>query len=119
MANFPVLNSGAIAQYPMSVAYRQSVEVIRFLDGTDQRFLAQGQMFRSWSIDLMLLSEDELEQIRSFFESQAGDYSCFVFPDPISGAGVANCRIGSPELELQWEGFNATAGNLWVVETNG
>ena len=55
MATFPILSSGAIAQYPTPLKTGQAAQVIRFLDGSDQRYLAQGKMLRSWEIQLDLI----------------------------------------------------------------
>ena len=43
MSTFPLLKSGAVSQYPTTVTQAQPVQVIRFVDGTDQRFSLAGQ----------------------------------------------------------------------------
>lgn len=119
MATFPLLSTGAVSQYPLPAMLGQPVQVIRFLDGLDQRFLLQGRSFRRWQIRLDLLNEAELQQIESFFEAQSGDYSTFTFPDPFTGAAVTNCRIGEPLLSTDYSSFDAGSTSFWVVETNG
>lgn len=119
MATFPSLSSGAIAQYPLIFGVSQGTSVIRFIDGSDQRFLIQGKQLRSWQIRVELLSDTEMEQLETFFDSQQGAYSTFTFPDPISGTDVPNCRIGSAELTTVYAAAGAGSASIWVVETNG
>lgn len=118
-AIFPSLHSGAVAQYPVSMITGQSTQIVRFLDGTDQRYLQQGRFFRSWQIKLNLLNETEIAQIEAFFISQQGDYSSFSFPDPFSGAVVANCRLASSGLGSQYVDVDSASTSIWVIETNG
>ena len=93
--------------------------MIRFIDGSDQRFRIQGKQLRSWQIKLELLSEAEMAQLELFFDTQQGAYSPFTFPDPVSGLAVANCRIGSSELATVYGAPEAGSATIWVVETNG
>ncbi len=44
MANFPTLNTGAVAQHPFPLNTGRGAHVIRFLDGSDQRYLTQARM---------------------------------------------------------------------------
>ncbi len=119
MAIFPVLSSGAIAQYPSSLVAGQAAQVIRFLDGSDQRYLTQGRMLRSWEIRLDLLNESEIQQLESFFSLLHGDYSSFVFPDPFTGTGVVNCRLGAPTFLSEYLGVDISSTSFWVIETHG
>ncbi len=119
MAIFPTLSTGAVTQYPAVFADSQSVQVIRFSDSADQRFLMQGRTFRRWQIRLDLLNEEELAEIEGFFAAQQGDYGAFLFPDPVSGANVANCRLASPGFTSAYVGVDAGSISLVVMETNG
>jgi hypothetical protein len=119
MATFPLLSSGAITQYPAPQVTGQGVDVIRFMDGTDQRYLTQGRQLRRWQIRLDLLNGTETQQIESFFTAQQGDYSTFAFPDPFSGTAVPKCRIGTAELVTQYVAVDAASTSFWVIETNG
>ena len=118
-ATFPLLNSGAVAQYPTAVVTGQNVQAIRFLDGSDQRYLQQGRQLRSWQIKLTLLNEEEIARLEAFFVAQQGDYAPFSFPDPFSGAVVTNCRLGAPGMESTYVGVDTGEMTLWVIETNG
>jgi hypothetical protein len=119
MTTFPLLNSGAVTQYPAPLTSGQAVQVIRFVDGVDQRYLMQGRTFRQWEIQLNLLTDIELQQLEAFFLAQQGDYTAFVFPDPISGTNVPNCRFGTSSLLTEYDGVNASSTSFWVIETNG
>ncbi len=119
MAMFPLLNSGAVTQYPAPQVTGQSVDVIRFIDGADQRYLTQGRQLRRWEIRLDLLNGSEIQQIESFFTGQAGDYSTFAFPDPFSGANVPNCRMGAPALLTEYTAVDTASTSFWVIEING
>ena len=117
MTIFPLLSSGAVTQYPTPMTSGQAVEVIRFVDGSDQRYLMQGRTFRQWEIQLSLLTDDELQRLEAFFLAQQGDYSPFIFPDPISGTNVPNCRFGNSSLLTEYDGVNASSTSFWVIET--
>jgi hypothetical protein len=117
--DFPKLSSGAVAQYGSPMGSVWSAQIIRFLDGSDQRFLSSDRPFRRWLIDLRLLNESEVAAIEAFFNASSGEFSSFTFPDPMSGLGVPNCRIGSPELISEYLGVDIAATSMWVVETNG
>jgi hypothetical protein len=116
---FPTLSSGAVTQYGSPIGFVWPAQVIRFVDGTDQRFLACGNVFRRWAIDLRLLNESEIAALEAFFAAMSGEYLTFTFPDPISGTNVANCRIGAPELISNYQDVDIAATSLWVVETHG
>lgn len=118
MAKFPILSSGAVTQYPTPLTTGQAAQVIRFLDGSDQRYLAQGKMLRSWEIRLNLLSEMEMQLIEAFFTSQQGDYSPFIFPDPLTRSNVPNCRLGAAGLISEYVGVDANSTSFWVLETH-
>ncbi len=119
MANFPLLSSGAVTQYPTGLTNGQAVQVIRFLDGSDQRYMSQGKILRQWQIRLNLLNDTEIDQLEGFFTAQQGDYSSFTFPDPVSGTNVVNCRLASPGLVSEYLGVDVSATSLVVMETNG
>ena len=119
MAIFPTLSTGAVAQYPVSVEVGQSVQVLHFLDGSDQRFLNQGRQYRRWQIHLDLLNESEMNQLEAFFLAQQGEYSLFDFPDPISNQNVPNCRLGAAGMANDYAGIDNGSSTLWVIETNG
>lgn len=119
MAGFPVLSSGAVTQYPAPLTSGQGAQVIRFIDGSDQRYLMQGRTLRQWEIRLDLLNDDEIQQMEAFFLAQNADYDTFMFPDPFSGTGVPNCRFGSPQLTTDYVATGVNSTSIWVIETYG
>ncbi len=119
MATFPLLSSGAVAQYPTAVSNGQATRAIRFLDGSDQRYLTQGRSYRQWRIRLDLLNETEIWQLETFFSAQQGDFATFVFPDPISGTYVPNCRFAVAGFVSVYVGVDVSSASLMVMETNG
>lgn len=91
--SFPALKTGAVAQYPSDRAVQASAQVFRFLDGSEQRFLAFGAPLHKWRIQLNLLDERELIALEQFFASQAGRSGSFTFTDPWDGTVYANCSF--------------------------
>jgi phage-related protein len=119
MSTFPLLETGAVTQYPAYSGSAQSVSVVRFLDASDQRWRSQGRAFRRWQINLQLLSDNEVTALEAFFEGHLGEYMPFVFTDPFTGESVPNCRLGDAEMTTQYDGPNSGATAVWIVETNG
>lgn len=119
MPRFPLLETGAVMQYPAPVTNGQAAQVMRFLDGSDQRYLTQQRQLRQWEIRLDLLSDQEVQELEAFFSAQSGDYEAFTFPDPFSGADVANCRFGSPQMQTEYVANGVHSISIWVIETNG
>ena len=119
MANFPILSTGAVTQYPTGLTSAQNAHVIRFLDGSDQRYLMQGKSLRQWQIRLDLLNETEVQQVEAFFIDVQGDYLPFDFPDPVSGKMVPSCRLAAPGLVSEYLGVDNSATSFWVIETYG
>ena len=104
MANFPALKTGAVAQYPSDRQQNFSTTVLRFLDGSEQRFPSYGATLRRWVIRLDLLDESELTALEEFFETQGGRAGTFSFTDPFDGTVYASCSFDSDELELTFGG---------------
>jgi hypothetical protein len=119
MNTFPALSSNAVTQYPAAVEYSQGVQVLGFLDGSDQRYLQQAKMLRLWRINLSQLNESEMQQIESFFATQQGTYSPFIFPDPFTGMNVNNCRFAASTIVTNYQNVANGATVCWVIETNG
>jgi hypothetical protein len=119
MLTFPALSTGAVAQFPLPLSYTAPTEIIRFIDGTDQRFPSRGKTFRGWHVQLAFVNEDEIYQIESFFEALGGQYALFSFPDPYSGQVVPNCLLGEGALITDYLATDLSSSTFWVVETNG
>lgn len=97
MATFPVLKTGAVAQYPLDCGVRYSTQAVRFMDGSQQKFRLIGVRLRRWTLKLDLLDEDELGAVIAFIEQQGS--ATFAFPDPLTGDNVATCMISGQQFD--------------------
>jgi phage-related protein len=93
MSAFPTLKTGAVLQYPAQKEVQFSTTVLRFIDGSEQRFRNYQTPLHRWMIRLELLDESELHQLREFFRTQGGAAGSFAFTDPWDGTNYANCSI--------------------------
>jgi hypothetical protein len=111
MSHFPTLKTGAVQQYPAQKSIQFATEIVRFLDGSEQRFRSYESALRRWVIRLELLDEIELHALREFFRNLEGSSGSFSFTDPWDGASHANCSFELDELteELSDEGRGSTA----------
>ena len=119
MATFPALKTGAVAQYPSDRQPSFSTQVVRFLNGSEQRFPAFGTALRQWVIRLDLLDESELTILQLFFVSQGGRAQVFTFTDPFDGTVYTSCSFGSDVLELSFNGPQQGQATVTVVENRG
>ena len=103
MATFPMLKTGAVAQYGSERSRQFSTTVLRFLDGSEQRFPGYGTALLQWVIRLDLLDESELENLEQFFESEGGRAGNFSFTDPWDGTVYPSCSFASDDLVLQFQ----------------
>ena len=60
MPDFPQLRTGAVIQYPARRHFSFATRVLRFIDGTEQRFRLWPSVLHQWVIRLDLLTEEEL-----------------------------------------------------------
>lgn len=116
MTTFPALSSGAIAQYPLQINFSWITQVVRFLDGTDQRCIVRARRLRYWVIKLSLLNDSELAQLEEFFDGQQGNFGLFNFPDPSSDQVIPNCRLASPQFSCLYVGPDHGSAGLTVME---
>jgi phage-related protein len=104
VASFPTLKTGAVAQYPSDQVQSFSTQVMRFLDGSEQRFPGYGATLHRWAIRLDLLDESELAGLEQFFESEGGRAGSFSFTDPFDGTVYTNCSFDGDELSFVFNG---------------
>ncbi len=103
MATFPLLKTGAVMQYPGERASQFRSQVVRFVDGSEQRY-RDAPAVRRWKIRLELLEERELAAIEEFFAENQGAFGSFTFVDPWDGTAYADCSLESDEIVLRLEG---------------
>ena len=101
MSNFPTLKTGAVLQYPAQREVRFATEVLRFMDGSEQRFREYQVPLRRWMIRLDLLDQGELQAVREFFRTEAGAADSFVFIDPWDGTTHGNCSLEGADIVQQ------------------
>ena len=100
---FPTLKTGAVMQYPAKRMLRFNTDVIRFLDGTEQRFRDNSSVLHRWIIQLDLLDEAELAALDQFFCLNQGRFGSFSFTDPWDGTVYPNCSLADDAFELSTE----------------
>lgn len=103
MAAFPLLKTGAVSQYPSSKALEFSTTVLRYVDGSEQRFRTRPAIGHRWLIDLRAVSPEEAGVIRAFVEAHRGRFGTFSFQDPWTGTVYDNCSFDGDSLELNFQ----------------
>lgn len=116
MAGFPVLKTGAVAQYPMSTSATFATRVLRFVDGREQRIRLRGNPERRWVVPLALLDDGELAAVEEFVASVQGTSQEFEFTDPFTGLVFPRCRLAADDVTLQSNGAEAARTQVEIVE---
>ncbi len=116
MFSFPLLKTGAVAQYPAKRVIHFSNKTVRFIDGTEQRYRDCGRAFRRWEIALEQLDDGELTALETFFRAIQGRAGYFTFIDPWDETAYANCSLADDTLTLTATGEAQARGRLTVVE---
>lgn len=119
MANFPLLKTGALAQYPLERGTRYRTEVVRYVDGGEQRYREWNGVLRRWVVRLELLEEREVAEIEEFFRGEQGQAGTFVFTDPFSGAEYPQCYLEGEELRVAVDGEMRSRTELVIRELRG
>jgi uncharacterized protein DUF2460 len=116
MPTFPILKTGAVAQYPAGRRLEFQNQVVRFVDGTEQRYRDCAGTRHRWEISLELLDEPELAAIEEFFRAAGGAFETFAFVDPWDDVEYSNCSLAGDALELAVLGEMRGRTSLVVVE---
>jgi hypothetical protein len=116
MITFPVLKTGAVAQYPAQRSVSKSTWIGRFVDGSEQRFSNQAGPLHRWTVNLSLLTEAEAIAIREFIDNVSGRFESFSFTDPWDGAGYASCSLDTDTSAIEWLGENNARTTLVIRE---
>jgi len=116
VANFPALKTGAVAQYPSDRTRTFSTRVLRFLDGSEQRFRGFGAPLKRWLIRLELLDEAELTRLDDFFVEQGGRAGTFAFTDPWDGAMYTSCSFEGDAMTATFRGQGDGGASVVVKE---
>lgn len=116
MSTFPLLKTGAVMQYPASSVQQYGIDLVVFLDGTEQRSRKLPGPLKRWVIDLSMLDEGEARGLEEFFLSQSGSYGSFTFTDPWSGTVYSDCSFAEDTLSMTFEAEDRVRLQLTVVE---
>ena len=116
MANFPVLKTGAVMQYPATARIRYSNQLIRFVDGLEQRYRDYPTPLHEWVIRLDLLDEAEVKAIEQFFTDQQGRFGSFVFVDPKDNVTYPDCSLMIDDLNFSLNGEKGGKTSVVVRE---
>ncbi len=113
MAQFPILKTGAVAQYPAKLTFLYRADIVPFLDGSEQRYRNSPSVLHQWEIDLAQLDEQEIANIQQFFLQNQGGADNFAFTDPWSNAVYSNCSIAGDDLGMTYKGL--LSGSTTVI----
>jgi hypothetical protein len=116
MATFPRLKSGAVMQYPGTRGVKFATQVVRFVDGGEQRYRNYSAPLKTWEIRLELLDEGELTELEEFFRENQGQAASFSFTDPWSGTECPDCSVDQDTFALVLGGEMRGATSLVVRE---
>ena len=119
MATFPPLKTGAVAQYPAIKSLRFQNQIVRFVDGNEQRYRDSAGPLHQWVIRLDQLDETELASLEAFFLGNQGSFASFTFIDPWDATSYPNCSVGSDQLQLTSVEELQNATSLTVTENRG
>ncbi|MGD0666028.1 MAG: DUF2460 domain-containing protein [Bryobacteraceae bacterium] len=100
MASFPTLKTSAVAQYPATKAVTFQNQVVRFVDGSEQRYRDCAGPLHQWVIRLNELDETEMTALEQFLESNQGSFGSFSFTDPWDNQTYNNCSFASDAMDL-------------------
>ena len=115
MADFPVLRTGAVAQYPSDHVIERASTTVRFVDGAEQRWRETGNGGLRWVLRFRALDESEAATLASFFEAQGGRAGHFSFADPRTGELHDDCSFDQDTLSLEFRDAGA-AGTVAIRE---
>src|SRR5579885_2774505 len=104
MPAFPVLKTNAVAQYPANKAVQFKNQILRFVDGSEQRYRDSAGPLHRWVIQLNRLDETEMAAVEEFFLANQGSYGGFEFTDPWDGTSYPNCSLADDSCQLSWMG---------------
>ena len=100
MASFPTLKTSAVTQYPATKAVKFQNQVVRFVDGTEQRYRDCAGPLHQWVIRVNELDETEMAALEEFLESNQGSFGSFSFTDPWDNQTYSNCSFASDAMDL-------------------
>lgn len=116
MADFPSLKTGAVMQCPAQKEVLFSTSIVRFLNGSEQRFRQYPTALHRWMVRLDLLDEDELHRLREFYRTQEGGAQEFGFTDPWDGSRYGHCSLEDEQMSDTLSGESHGKTSLVIRE---
>lgn len=117
MADFPLLKTSAVTQYPSARSQEYSTGVLRFVDGSEQRYRQLRQPVRRWVLRLSEVSEEEMYRMEDFFAARQGQTGSFSFTDPWDGTIYPDCSFEQDEFEMRLTGYDRAYTKL-IIRNN-
>ncbi len=117
MAQFPLLKTGAVTQYPSVRELSFGTNVTSFIDGSEQRFREIALPVLRWKVKLHAIDAREMNAIEQFFVSRQGSFGSFEFTDPWTATVYPDCSFESPTLDTQYIS-NSRAGAQISIRNN-
>ena len=119
MSTFPTLKTRAVAQYPAAKTIEFQNQMLRFLDGQEQRYRDSAGPLRRWTIRLEALDETELASMEEFFRANQGRFGSFDFTDPWDGQTYSNCSIQKDDLQMVATDEMRAKMSLTILQNRG
>jgi Conserved hypothetical protein 2217 (DUF2460) len=116
MATFPTLKTGAVMQYPATAKTRYSSQLLRFVDGSEQRYRDYPVALHAWVVRLDLLDEEEMQGLQDFFVEQQGQFGSFVFVDPKDNTTYSDCSLMIDDFDFTLNGERRSRTSMIVKE---
>src|SRR5215470_1847073 len=116
MVSFPLLKTSAVAQYPAQRSLYFRNQVLRFVDGAEQRYRDSAGAMHRWVIRLEQLDEGEAAALDLFLAANQGAFGSFAFTDPWDGHVYPNCSLAGDGLDVTVLGEMQGRTGLIVVE---
>lgn len=117
MAEFPKLKTNAVAQYPSTKTFEFKTEILKFVDGKEQRFRRAPSMLQRWMISLDLLDDGEADAVQQFVTDHAGRFGQFSFYDPWDNVLYEGCSFDQDEISINSNGAMNNRASL-VIRRN-
>lgn len=116
MDHFPLLSSGAIAQYPSATSSVYRTRVMEFVGGNRQRYREIQGNVKRWIVHFDRLTPDELGRIEEFFREHLGIGRSFAFTDPWSSEEYDECCFEADDLQIDFHSITKCRAVL-VIRT--
>lgn len=124
-SSLPALPSGAVTQRPWSKRRKYETSMADMESGSRHSLSLRGGGLtgfstlaaRAWDIQMPSIPSATAILIADYFMSVSGRFGLFTFTDPDTAIAYTDCRFGSDDLEVRYNGYN-NCGLSFVIEKN-